>query len=212
MTWNLQPEISRHLINNQTLVGASSLRHCLLDRKHCISSNQSSTWKLVGMSKKLIVAWLLLVGVLGVSHSAVAQTENECPVPEGTEPVVDPEVTAQEVVADESKLGDFTRLTRDRFKNYSLTVTSITQIAYFGCVLREDEGPWRTDSVYPILMTPFGRVVFHTKDMTLSGRLLNPAILGTIYTQLGVSRQDIADLRSSNPDTLQRPADRSLLR
>ncbi|MXZ55991.1 MAG: hypothetical protein F4Z14_07450 [Gammaproteobacteria bacterium] len=210
MTWNLQPEISRHLQSNQHLVNASSQRRFLLDRECCKSSNPSSAWKLVGTSKKLIAAWLLLVGVLCVSHSVVAQTENECPVPPDTDPVEDPEVTAQEVVADESKLGDFTRLTRDRFKNYSLTVTSITQIAYFGCVLREDEGPWRTDSVYPILMTPFGRVVFHTKDMTLSGRLLNPAILGTIYTQLGVSRQDIADLRSSDPDTVAK-ARRSIL-
>ena len=210
MTWNLQPEISRYLQSNQTLVNASSRRSLLLDNEHRISSNQSSARKFVGTSKKFIVVWLLLLGVFCVNHSALAQTENECPVPEGTEPVEDPEVTAQQVVADESKLGDFTRLTRDRFKNYSLTVTSITQIAYFGCVLREDEGPWQTDSVYPILMTPFGRVVFHTKDMTLSGRLLSPAILASIYTALGVSRQDIADLRSSDPDTVAK-ARRSIL-
>ncbi|MYD46217.1 MAG: hypothetical protein F4W92_07695 [Gammaproteobacteria bacterium] len=210
MTWNLQPEISQHLHDNQTSKIASSLRRFRIDNEHCKLSSPATVMSFIAKSKKLIVFWLVLVGTFFVNHSVVGQTENECPVPPDTDPVEDPEVTAQQVVADETKLGDFTRLTRDRFKNYSLTVTSITQIAYFGCVLREDEGPWRTDSVYPILMTPFGRVVFHTKDMTLSGRLLNPAILATIYTALGVSRQDIADLRSSDPDTVAK-ARRSIL-
>ena len=153
-------------------------------------------------SKRLIVSLVLLVSMCCFTHSLVAQTENECPLPPDTEPVEDPEVTAQQVAADGSELGNFTRLVRDRLKNYSLTVTSMAQIAYFGCVLREEGGPWRTDSVYPILLTPFGRVVFHTKDMSLSGRLLDPNILGTIYAALGVSRSDIADLRSTDPNTV----------
>ena len=210
MTRNRQSDLSRYLHSGQTLLNEPSLSRFRLGTEPCNVSKRSSANSLIFTPKKLVAICFLFLGALCVSHSAVAQTENECPVPPGTEPVEDPEVTAQEVVADESKLGDFTRLTRDRFKNYSLTVTSVTQIAYFGCVLREDEGPWRTESVYPILMTPFGRVVFHTKDMTLSGRLLNPAILGTIYTALGVSRQDIADLRSSDPDTVAK-ARRSIL-
>lgn len=153
-------------------------------------------------SKKLIVSLVLLVSMCCFTHSLVAQTENECPLPPDTEPVEDPEVTAQQVVADGSELGNFTRIVRDRLKNYSLSVTSMAQIAYFGCVLREEGGPWRTDSVYPILLTPFGRVVFHTKDMSLSGRLLDPNILGTIYAALGVSRSDIAALRSTDPDVV----------
>ena len=153
-------------------------------------------------SKRLIVSLVLFVSMCCFTHTLVAQTENECPLPPDTTPVEDPEVTAQQVVADGSELGSFTRLVRDRFRNYSLTVTSMAQIAYFGCVLREEGGPWRTDSVYPILLTPFGRVVFHTKDMSLSGRLLDPTILGTIYAALGVSRSDIADLRSSDPNTV----------
>ena len=153
-------------------------------------------------SKKLIFSLVLLVSMCCFTQSLVAQTENECPLPPDTEPVEDPEVTAQQVVADGSELGNFTRIVRDRLKNYSLSVTSMAQIAYFGCVLREEGGPWRTDSVYPILLTPFGRVVFHTKDMSLSGRLLDPNILGTIYAALGVSRSDIAALRSTDPDVV----------
>lgn len=148
--------------------------------------------------KSLMVVLVVLLGVLCTTHSTLAQTAHECPVPSDTDPVEDPTVTAQQADADSTNLGDFTREVRDRFKNYSLTVTTMTQIAYFGCVLRQDGGPWRTDSVYPIMLTPFGRVVFHTKDMTLSGRLLNPAILASIYTSLGVSRSDIAALGSSD--------------
>lgn len=160
--------------------------------------NRSCSTNISSTMKSFIVVSAVLVGVLCTTQSTLAQTAHECPVPSGTDPVEDPTVTAQQADADSANLGDFTREVRDRFKNYSLTVTTMTQIAYFGCVLRQDGGPWRTDSVFPIMMTPFGRVVFHTKDMTLSGRLLNPAILASIYTALGVSRSDIAALGSSD--------------
>lgn len=148
---------------------------------------------------RLMVVSVVLIGVFCTTHSTLAQAVDECPLPPDTAPVEDPTISAQQVEADATNLGDFTREVRDRFKNYSLTVTSMAQIAYFGCILRQEGGPWRTDSVYPILLTPSGRVVFHTKDMTLSGRLLNPAILTSIFSALGVSLRDIAALESSNP-------------
>lgn len=150
--------------------------------------------------KSLVIVPVLLFGVFCTTHSARAQETIECPLPTDTAPVDDPVVSAQDADIDATQLGSFTREVRDRFKNYSLTVTSMSQIAYFGCILRQEGGPWRTDSVYPILLTPFGRVVFHTEDMTLAGRLLDPTILATIYTALGVSRSDIAALRSTDPD------------
>ena len=202
MTRNRQPELSRNLHSDYTMRNTSTLTRFRLDKEHCSLSNRSSTMGFVSTTKKLIAVWFIAVGALCVSHSAVAQTENECPLPPNTNPVEDPEVTAQQVVSDDSILPDFARLVRDRFKGYSSTVTSMAQIAYFGCVLREEGGPWRTDTVYPILLTPSGRVVFHTEDMSLSGRLLQPTILFAIYSSLGVSRSDIAALGSSDPEVV----------
>ena len=202
MTRKLELNIVRQFHDELNPFGASTTFQRRITNSDRTSVNSSSTRKVYLNSKSLLVALAFLTGAVCFSHSATAQTAIECPLPPDTEPVDDPEVTAQDVVADDMKLKDFTRLVRDRFKSYSSTVTSMTQIAYFGCILRQEGGPWRSESVYPILVTPFGRVVFHTKDMSLTGRLLNPAILATIYAELGVSRQDIAGLRSSDPATV----------
>ena len=199
MTWNFQSDIARQLPSELFTCHASSLSFPQFDNESRTLPKKFSTKNSTMRLKDLFVGLMFLVGAFCFSHSVMAQTENECPLPPDTTPVEDPDVTAQQVVSDDTNLGDFTREVRDRFKAYSSTVTSMTQIAYFGCILRQEGGPWRSDSVYPILMTPFGRIVFHTKDMSLSGRLLDPVILGTIYAALGVSRSDIAALRSSDP-------------
>ena len=210
MTQNLESNISQTSQVESYANQRQSLRCPRSDTVFGALSQGCSTRKTGMTSMSVVRVVFLLVGVLFGTHTALAQAVNECPVPPDTAPVVDPEVTAQQVVADDTNLGEFTRLVRDRFKSYSQTVTSVTQIAYFGCVLREEEGPWRTSTVYPILVTPFGRIVFHTEDMTLSGRLIDPAVLGTIYSALGVSHQDIADLRSADVNTRNR-ARRSIL-
>lgn len=210
MVWNRKSNVSRlvlgDLIGYKTTPSVDPEVRC----ENCSFVVRLLTRKISWTVKSLVIVPMLFIGILCTTHSAFAQTTIECPLPADTAPVEDPVVSARDVDTDTTQLGDFTREVRDRFKNYSLTVTSMTQIAYFGCVLRQAEGPWRTDSVYPILLTPFGRVVFHTKDMTLSGRLLDPTILATIYTSLGVSRSDIAALRSTDPDIVAQ-ARRSIL-
>lgn len=210
MTQNLDSIVSRHIDCELFNYRQPSRLASRLNSETCTRFNGIFSRNINETLKRLIVVSAVLLGALCTTHSALAQTAHECALPPNTDPVEDPTVTAQQVDADSTILGDFTREVRDRFKNYSLTVTNMTQIAYFGCVLRQEGGPWRTDSVFPIMLTPFGRVVFHTKDMTLSGRLLNPAILATIYSALGVARSDIAALGSSNPDIVAQ-ARRSIL-
>jgi len=139
---------------------------------------------------------------LVVSQIILAQATEDCYVPPGTTPIEDPTVTADQAAADESLVKDFTLEVSATFKDFSSNVNDLSQIVYFGCVLRLEDSAWSSDTVYPIMVSPFGRIVFHTEDMSLSGRLLDPAVLSTIYVSLGVARSDIADLRSSDPDTV----------
>lgn len=201
MNCRLETEAIPQLLERFFLNRMAKLRKC---GTRCLMTTRWLIQSTKFLPRHRLVALVFLVGAVCATHSVTAQSENECPLPPNTTPVHDPEVSAQQVDASDADLGEFTREVRDRFKTYSSTVTSMAQIAYFGCVLRQDDGPWRSDSVYPILLTPFGRIVFHTKDMSLSGRLLDPVVLGSIYTALGVSRRDIADLRSSDPDTVMR--------
>lgn len=151
---------------------------------------------------KTAIISISLVITLGVSQITLAQVADDCFVPPGTTPIEDPTVTADEAAADESLVKDFTLEVSATFKEFSSNVNDLSQIIYFGCVLRLEDSAWSSDTVYPIMVSPFGRIVFHTKDMSLSGRLLDPAVLSTIYVSLGVARSDIADLRSSDPDTV----------
>ena len=54
-------------------------------------------------------------------------------------------------------------------------------------------GPWRSGSTYLIQLTPDGRVFVHAKDMSLSGRQLNPAIYAAILHALGIDPAALSD-------------------
>ena len=65
----------------------------------------------------------------------------------------------------------------------------------------DDNSSWRSGSTYIVTLTLDGRVFLHAKDMSLSGRQLNPLIYGSILSALGVSPAVLADLASPDPAT-----------
>ena len=142
-------------------------------------------------SKMLFFALLVLAGVFSGMHTASAQMHEPCPLSPGVVQPADPRVTAQQVESGSASLMDFALVARDHFKRVS--AESLQQAYHFGCLIRQEGGPWRSGSTYLVQLTPDGRVFVHTKDMALSGRLLNRAILAEILTSLGVSRADLAN-------------------
>ncbi len=146
-----------------------------------------------------IFGLLVLAGVLSNARHAAAQ--DPCPLPPGVTAPPDPAVTARQVEDGSASLADFGLATRDAFKKHSQgeVKTSFEQIAYFGCLVRRESGPWRSGSTYIVMLTPDARVLLHSKEMALSGGLLSPVIYGAILASLGVSTSDLADLASPDP-------------
>ena len=143
-------------------------------------------------SRILLIGLLVLAGVFSNTHPALA----ECEPPPGATPPADPRVTAQQVEDGSATLMDFTLAVREQF---SQRLATAEEAFYFGCLVRQEGGPYRSGSTYPIQLTPDGRVFVHTKDMALSGRLLNPIIYGSILSALGVPLTDLANLASPDP-------------
>lgn len=140
---------------------------------------------------------LVLAAIFSTLQTASAQMHEACPQTRGVTPIPAPQVTAQQVEAGTAGLMDFTREASEQFKLVSQQ--SIPQAYYFACLIRQDGGPWQSGSTYLVQLTLDGRVFVHSRDMTMSGRLLNPVILAEILTSLGVSQADVAALR--NPAT-----------
>ena len=143
----------------------------------------------------LVVGLLTLAGFLSDGRLATAQSQLECPLPAGVTPVEPPRVTAQQVEDGSAALRDFALAATERFASETGGLLSVQQVAYFGCVVRQEGGPWRHASTYVVQLTPDGRVFFHAKDMSLSGHQLHPLIYGSILQGLGI-----------DPTTLSNPA------
>ena len=139
--------------------------------------------------KILLFGLLVLAGVFSGTHTASAQMHEACPLASGVTPPADPRVTAQQVESGSASLMDFALVARDHFKRVS--AQSLQQAYHFGCLIRQEGGPWRSGSTYLVQLTLDGRVFVHSQDMTLSGRRLNRAILAEILTSLGVARADL---------------------
>ena len=107
-------------------------------------------------------------------------------------------MTAQQVENGSATLMDFALAARDQF---SLGSATPEEAFYFGCLLRQEGSHWRSGSTYLIQLTPDGRIFVHSKDMALSGRLLNPLIYAEILAALGVPLTVLADLASPDPAT-----------
>lgn len=165
-------------------------------------TNYVNLLKHVTFNLKTATISIGLLGTISLSQLTLAQEADGCYIPPGTTPIEDPTVTADQAAADESLIKDFTLEVSATFKALSSNVNDLSQIVYFGCELRLEDSAWSSDTVYPMMVSPFGRIIFHTEDMSLSGRLIDPAILSTIYVSLGVARSDIANLRSSDPATV----------
>ena len=143
-----------------------------------------------------VVGLLVLAGLF--SDASPAQAQGDCVLPEGATPPVEPHTTAQQVEDGSATLMDFAQEARDQFSQGSATTE---EAFYFGCLVRQEGSHWRSGSTYIVSLLADGRVFIHTKDMSLSGRLLNPVIYGTILAALGVSLGDLANLASPDPAT-----------
>ena len=89
---------------------------------------------------------------------------------------------------------DFALAVRERSREHSQQATAVEEGLYIGCAIRQDDGIWRSGDTYIVTLTLDGRVFVHAKDMSLSGRLLNPLIYGDILSALGVSPNTLVDL------------------
>ena len=139
--------------------------------------------------------------VFSIARPAAAQTEGGCTLLPGQTAPDDPSVTAQQVEDGSATLEEFALAVRERSREHTRVATTVEEGVYIGCIIRVDDGIWRSGSTYIVSLTPDGRVFIHAKDMALSGRLLNPVIYGTILTALGVSPSDLTNLASPDPAT-----------
>ena len=139
-----------------------------------------------------IVGLLVLASVFFNAPPTLA----ECELPLGAAPPPDPPVTAQQVEDGSATLKDFALAARDQFKLGSPTPE---EAFYFGCLVRQEGSHWRSGSTYIVSLLADGRIFVHSKDMALSGRLLNPVIYGSILSALGVPLTVLADLASPDP-------------
>ena len=158
----------------------------------------TGAWR-VRTSISVVFCSLVLGFVLTDVRPAMAQ--ETCPLPAGATPPADPPVTAQDVEDGSASLEDFALAARAQFKSVGSDTLTSQQIAFSGCRLRLEGGPWRSGSTYIVTLTPDGRVFLHTKDMSLSAGSVHPSIYAGILSALGVPRTVLEDLRSPDPAT-----------
>ena len=141
------------------------------------------------------VVGFLVLGVV-FSQARPAPGQADCELPAGANPPVEPHTTARQVEDGSAPLKEFALAARDQF---SVGQQTPEESFYFGCLLRQEGSHWRSGSTYLVSLLADGRVFTHSKDMALSGRLLNPVIYGTILAALGVELTVLADLASPDP-------------
>ena len=116
----------------------------------------------------------------GIYEDAVAA----CRRPEGIPEIPASNATAEQVENGEATLTEFVTgmLSYSRLiRNHPLSN------GYAGCLLTH-EGPWKFGSTYVVTMTTNGRLGLHGANVVLSGRLLDPAVLGPITAAAASSR------------------------
>ena len=155
----------------------------------------TATWK-TRISLTLVAGLFALAGVF--SNGLPASAQDACPLPAGVTAPADPIVTAEQVTNGSAILMDFALAVRERSREHSQQATAVEEGLYIGCAIRQDDGIWRSGDTYIVTLTLDGRVFVHAKDMSLSGRLLNPLIYGEILSALGVSPTVLVDLADPN--------------
>ena len=151
-------------------------------------------------SMMLVVGLFVLAGVFSDARLALAQTQEACPLPSGVTLPDPPSTTAQQVEDGSASLMDFALAASDQFKG--LGTLSLEQGLYFGCLIRQEGGPWRSGSTYLVQLSldgRDGRVFVHTKDMALAGRKLNPLIYAAILDALEINPADLANPATAFP-------------
>ena len=143
-----------------------------------------------------IAGLLVLAAVFSNPHPSSAQASVDCVLPPGVTPPADPSVTAQQVEDGSATVKEFALAARDHF---SVGQETPEELLYFGCLTRQEGSHWRSGSTYLVSLLVDGRVLIHSKDMALSGRLLNPVIFGTILSALGVPITTLTNLASPDP-------------
>ena len=136
----------------------------------------------------LVVGLLVLAGVFSDARPALAQTQEACSLPDDVAPPSALAVTAQQVEDGSATLREFGLETRNLF---SRGTGSRAMQLYVGCTMREDGNDLHSGSTYLVQLTPDGRVFVHSKNMALSGRLLNRLIYRAILQALGISLADL---------------------
>ena len=134
--------------------------------------------------------------------TAVTNEDFTCSIPHGLTPddvdaLRNPPITAPEAT-DPQRLRQFIVHYRDEARNFENARMERDSV-YLACIAREKEGPYYSDSIYTVSMTLDGRLLIHSKDMSLSARQLNPQAYAAILSGLGVSAEHLAGLGS--PDS-----------
>ena len=154
----------------------------------------TATWK-TRISLTLVAGLFALAGVF--SNGLPASAQEACPLPDDVTAIEPPPVTAQQVEGG-GKLVQFALAATERFRDVSEAM-DLERFLHYSCLLRQEGSPWRSGSTYVAALSLDGRVYFHAKDMSLSGRRLNPVIFEQILVSLGVSPTDLANRASPDP-------------
>ncbi len=183
----------------------------LKDHAKFIKTTQSAAWQhgydSVGMERFAkavsgftmirVASLLALAAVLTNVPQALAQ--QPCPPLPGAAAPAGLSVTAQQVEEGSASVEAFALSARDAYLALDQEFETVEAIALVGCIVRQEGASTPTGSTYLVLLTPDGRVFAHAKDMSLSGRQLNPLILAEVLSALGSPSVDLAALTS--PDS-----------
>ena len=157
------------------------------------------TWTSIRRTNLFLALGLAVMAALCFEgRLALAQADAPCPLPAGVRVPTDPPVTAQDVVDGSATLEQFTLAARNQFTGTGSEKPTPAQIAYTGCRLRQDGGPWRSGDIYLVTLTPDGRVYLHAKRMSLSAGKLKPAIYAGILVALGTPQAILEGLSSTD--------------
>ena len=133
------------------------------------------------------VAVLVLAAICFQGPPVAAQ--EACPLPAGVTPPPLPAVTARDVEEGGASLMAFSLAARDQLRQ---GVESVEEAFHIGCLLRQEDSPWRSGSTYLVQLAP-NRIFLHARSMALSGRLLNPLIYAAVLQALGINPADLLD-------------------
>ena len=142
-----------------------------------------------------VVGLLVLAGACFEGRPVSAQTpvliqeQEACPLPDGVVPPADPPVTARAGGRRQRHPGGICASRTRALQRGGTDVLTTQQLAYSGCRLRQEGGPWHSGSTYIVTLTPDGRVYLHAKNMSLSAGQLQPRDLSRRFSWRSAPRR-----------------------